>query len=287
MAQRMKFHKTALFAIFLTSIFLSGFCFKAFAESDDSVGEFFGAKPTDFIKSRSYIGFLGTSSDIDQWGDFNGTNSLQSSSAATVSGGVTITPNPEVDFVPAITRKYGWGALVGQREGPWAVEVSFWRTDTTGSYSYLSGGATIIATTPASLQAINVDFKRYLFTELPTQPFISIGLSFPWLWVRNFSEILDYQQPPNPTTGQYNVISVNDETISGIGFNLGAGLEIYLDNNFSLIGGAYQRWTSFNQISGAAKIPFDSMYFDNNPSDVGSLEGDGLNLYVGTTFGFE
>lgn len=267
-----------------TSIFLSGFCFKAFAESDDSVGEFFGAKTNDFVKSRSYVGFMGTSSTIDQWGDFNGTNSLQSSSAATVnSSGTTITPNPEVDFIPSITRKYGWGVLLGQREGPWAVEVSFWRNDTTGSY--FSGGATV--TTPASLQAINFDLKRYLFTELPTQPFISMGFSLPWLWVHNFSYILDYQQPPNPTTGQYNVISVNDETISGIGFNLGAGLEIYLDNNFSLIGGAYQRWTTFNQISGAEKIPFDNMYFDNNPNDVGSLEGDGLNLYVGTTFGFE
>jgi hypothetical protein len=280
MAQRMKFHKTALFAMLFTSIFLSGFCFKAFAESDDTVGEFFGAKTNDFVKSRSYIGFVGTSSDIDQWGDFNGTNSFQSASS-----GVSV--NPEVDFVPAIVRKYGWGALVGQREGPWALEVSFWRNDTTGSYSYLSGGATVTTTTPASLQAINVDLKRYLFTELPTQPFVSIGLSFPWLWVRNFSEILNYQQPPNPVTGQYNVISVSDETISGIGFNLGAGLEVYLDNNFSIVGGAYQRWTSFNQISGAAKIPFDSMYFDNNPADVGSIEGDGLNLYVGTTFGFE
>ncbi len=253
-----------------TSVFLSGFCFKAFAESDDSVGEFFGAKTNDFVKSRSYIGVLGTSSDIDQWGDFNGTNGFVSSTSS-------VSPIQEVDFIPSITRKFGWGVLVGQREGPWAVEVSFWRNDTTGSY--FSGGVT--TTNPASLSAINVDFKRYFFTQLPTQPFVSIGVSFPWLWVRQFSYLVDTSTVPGT------VVSTNDETISGIGFNLGAGLEIYMDNNFSLIGGAYQRWGSFDQINGASKIPFDSLTFDGNTSDVGALEGDGLNLYVGATFGVD
>ncbi len=255
----------------LTSIFLSGFFFKAFAESDDNVGEFFGAQPNDFIKSRSYIGVLGTSADIDQWGDFNGTNSFTSASSG-------VSTYPEVDFIPAITRSYGWGALVGQREGPWALEVSFWRNDTTASY--YSGGATI--TDSASLQAINFDIKRYFFTQLPTQPFVSMGFSLPWLWVRNFSYLVDENTVPPTLVGL-----PSDETISGIGFNLGAGLEIYLDNNFSVLGGAYQRWGSFNQINGAAKIPFNNMYFDNNPSDVGALEGNGLNLYVGMTFGYE
>ncbi len=256
-----------------TSIFLSGFIFKAFAGGDeDYVGDFFGAKPSDFIKSRSYIGFVGTSSTIDQWGDFNGTNGFTSINTSGSS-----TTDSEVDFIPAITRNYGWGALVGHREGPWAAEVSFWRNDTNGSY--YSGGVT--TTNPASLQAINIDFKRYFLTQLPTQPFVSLGVSFPWLWVRNFSYLVNENTSP-PT-----LVSVNDETISGIGLNLGAGLEIYLDNNFSIIGGAYQRWGSFDQISGAAKVPFDSLTFDGNTSNVGALEGDGLNLYVGATLGYE
>lgn len=273
MAQRMKFHKTAFFAVLFTSIFLSGFFFRAFAQSDDSMGEFFGAKPSDFVKSRSYIGIMGTSSDIDQWGDFNGTNSFLSNSN---SSGVST--DSELDFIPAITRSYGWGVLMGHREGPWAAEVSFWRNDTTASY--YSAGATI--SNPASLQSINIDFKRYLFTELPTQPFISIGLSVPWLWVRDFSYLV------NTSTTPYTVVgNASDETISGVGFNLGAGLEIYLDNNFSILGGAYQRWGSFSQINGAAKIPFNSLTFDGNSADVGALEGNGLNLYVGMTFGYE
>jgi hypothetical protein len=80
---------------------------------------------------------------------------------------------------------------------------------------------------------------------------------------------------------------VDDETLSGIGFNVGAGLEIYLGNGFSLIGGAYETWTSFDQINGASKIATNSVYFNNIPADVGSLAGNGLNLYVGTTFGVE
>ncbi len=266
----------------LTTLFLSGFFFKALAEDDDSVGAFFGAKPTDFIKSRSYIGVLGTSSTIDQWGDFNGTTGVIYGPVS-FSGPPAGETNPEIDLIPSITRTYGWGVLLGQREGPWAMEISFWRSDHTASFS--SGGATL--TTPSSLSAINFDFKRYLFTQLPTQPFVSLGFSFPWLWVRQFSYIYD----PTLTT----ILSTNDETISGIGFNLGVGLEIYVDNNFSLVGGAYQRWTGFNQINGAEKIGSGGIYFDGDPSNttpsgsnnVGALEGDGLNLYVGTTFGFE
>jgi len=265
MAQRMKFNKTAFLAMLFTSLILNGFVSKVW--SDDEVDSVTGAKSSDFIKTRLYIGGVGISSTIDQWGDFNGTNGFVHSSG--------VSTNAELDLIPSITRQFGWGALAGYREGPWAAEISFWRSDHTASY--ISGGVT--STTPASLQAINIDFKRYLFTQLPTQPFISVGLSFPWLWVRNFSYILD----PSQTT----ILQTNDETISGLGFNLGAGLEIYLDNDFSLIGGAYQRWTGFNQINGAIKIGENNLYWDGNPSDTGSIEGDGLNFYVGATFGIE
>jgi hypothetical protein len=289
----MKFNKTALFAMLFTSLFLSGFISKAFADDDDFMSDLFGAKPTDFIKSRSYIGAVGISSTLDQWGDFNGSNSLVYGPVTYETSPVTALTNIEYDLIPSITRSYGWGVLVGQREGPWAVEASFWRSDHTASF--FAGGATI--TEPASLQSINIDFKRYLFTQLPTQPFVSVGVSFPWLWVRQFSSIYTPTSPPT-------YLSTNDETISGIGFNLGAGLEIYLDNNFSLVGGAYQRWTGFNQVNGAEKIGLASIYFDGDPNstlptsnsttggvgganNIGALEGDGLNLYVGTTFGFQ
>jgi hypothetical protein len=124
-----------------------------------------------------------------------------------------------------------------------------------------------------------LDFKRYFFTQFPTQPFISLGFSFPWLWMRQGSEIL------NPDYSHTGVFS--DETISGIGLNVGAGLEIYLGNGFSLIGGAYETWTGYDQINGFSKVPLNTLYWDGNPADLSSIAGNGLNLYVGTTFAIE
>lgn len=274
----MRFHKAGLLVMVL--MFMAGVAKAVWADetvwTDDEDSMIAGVHKTDFVKERTYIGILGISADIDQYGDFNGTNSFIFPSATTVTGGVTIQTNAEIDLIPSITRQFGWGVLVGHREGPWAAEVSFVRSDHTATFIF-AGPVTM--TTPASLQAINIDFKRYFFTEIPTQPFINIGVSFPWLWVRNFSYLTD----PTGTI----LLQQNDETISGIGLNIGAGLELYLDNNFSIIGGLYQRWTEFDQINGASKIPLDDLYYDGNPSDRGAMAGNGLNLYVGTTFGFE
>lgn len=266
MGHRMKFHKAGLWV--MAVILLTAMAGWVWAGEDEDTDVITGAKSSDFIKERSYIGVIGTSADIDQFGDFNGTGIF---SFVPSSGGVT-----EEDLIPAITREFGWGVILGHREGPWAGEISFWRSDHTGTNYVLINGAPTTITEPASLQAINIDFKRYFFTELPTQPFFDLGVSFPWLFVRQDSLLVSSTST-----------SVDDETISGIGLNLGAGLEIYLDQNFSLVGGAYERWTEFDQVNGAAKIPLDQMYFDGNPSDVGALSGNGLNVYVGATFGVQ
>ncbi len=262
----MKLHKAGLLAMVL--ILLTGLARAVWADEEDEMAlDKSGAQQTDFIKERSYVGVVGISSTLDQWGDFNGVNYVTSNS----SGG-----SAERDLIPSINRNFGFGVLVGHREGPWAAEVSFWRSDHTASFIF-AGPTTI--TNPASLQSINFDIKRYFLTQFPTQPFINIGFSLPWLWVRGFSEQLDSGNNP---TG-----FVNDETISGIGFNLGAGMEIYLDNNFSVLGGLYQRWTGFDQLNGFNKVAFNSIYFDGKPSDIGSMEGDGLHFYVGATFGYQ
>jgi hypothetical protein len=265
----MKFNKAAFFAMLLIS--LSGFVWVSWADELDE--DQTGVKSTDFIKSRTYIGIVGISQVIDSNGDFNGLNTMEFGPVTFQTTPVTLTTLPEYDLIPEINRNFGFGILAGHREGPWAVEVSFWRSDCTATYS---GGGPVTFTYPASFQSINVDFKRYIFTQLPTQPFVSLGVCFPWVWVSQGSEIINGS-----------IVTQNDETISGIGFELGAGLEIYLDKNFSLVGGGFQRWTGFNQVNGAEKLGEDGMYFDGNPSNVGAIEGDGLNFYVGTTVGFQ
>ena len=266
----MKFNKAGLLVMVLA--LLLGLVKAVWADDADLDTDVFGAKKTDFIKQRSYIGVIGVSATIDQWGDFNGATAIGFDPVTTVNAGVTTVTYKEQDLIPAITRQFGWGVLLGHREGPWAAEISFWRSDHTGTWTGTSSGAPVTFTFPASLQAINFDFKRYFFTQVPTQPFISLGVSFPWLWVQGAS---------------FGSTNISDETISGIGLNLGAGMEIYLDNNFSILGGLYQRWGEFDQINGAAKVPLNQMTFDSNNADVGSLAGNGLNIYVGGTVGVE
>lgn len=270
----MNFKKAGLAAL---ALFISiGAVTIAWADDDNSE-DFPGYQANDFIKTRTYIGVVGTSANIDQNGDFNGVNNFEFMPVTTVSiSGVTSVNNPEFDYIPSITRQFGYGVLVGRRQGPWAAEVSFWCSNHTATFYY---AGPVTQTYPASLQAINIDIKRYLFTEFPTQPFLSIGVSFPWLWVKNISVVEDYQ------TAQ--VVGQDDETISGVGLNLGAGVEIYLGNNFSLVGGLYERITEFTQINGAAKVPENSLLFDGTPTNIGALSGNGLQIYVGTTFGLK
>jgi len=242
----------------------------------DSLADDLGANPNDIVKTRTYIGGMGISSTVDQWGDFNGYNWMQN----TPSSSTTVTAYPEVDLIPTISRQFGWAAFVGQREGPWAAEFSYWRTNHTATWIDTSPSTPVTYTNPSTLQSINIDFKRYFLTQLPSQPFVSFGISFPWLWVHDFST--SYTDSTRST-----LVQNGDETISGVGLNLGAGLEIYIDNNFSIVGGVVERWVSFDQINGVEKTPLNNMYFDNNPSDVGSLEGNGFNFYAGMTLGIQ
>lgn len=271
----------------LALILSVGFTNRVFAQDETA--------SSDFIKSRSYIGLMGSSSTIDQWGDFTGSSYLSSSTTVvSVSGAQTIFSNPEIDYIPSITRDFGFGVMLGHRDGPWAGEISFWRSDHTATI-YQAGPVTFV--TPASLQSIDLTIKRYFFTQLPTQPFVSLGVCFPWLWVQQGSIILNNASAP-PST-----LTSDDATYSGMGFDLGAGLEIYLDNGFSLVGGAFQRWTAFSQVNGALKNAGSSSSSTTSSgtssnintynldgvtgTNISSLEGDGLILYVGTTVGFQ
>lgn len=261
----MRSHKTTwVLTAFL--ILAGALTMRVWAEEEDMNG----AKVDDYVKNRAYIGIMGTSADIDQWNGFNGIHYL---------GTGTSSGNQTLDLIPSITRQFGWGALLGYREGPWAAELSFWRSDHTATFI---NSTPVTFTNPASLQSINFDLKRYFFTKLPLQPYVSIGLSFPWLWVRQFSYLTDTAVPPN-------ILETDDETISGIGLNLGAGLEYYLEGDFSIFGGVVQRWTEFDQVTGADKNPtsMGSLFLDGTTSQVGSLSGNGLNFYFGATVGVE
>jgi hypothetical protein len=258
-------HKTTwVLAVFL--LLVGALTVRASEEDDLN-----GGKVDDYVKNRVYIGILGTSSVLDQWNSFNGVHYL--------SNGTPSSGNPVIDWIPSITRQFGWGCLLGYREGPWAAELSFCRSDHTATFI---DSTPVTYTTPASLQSINFDLKRYFLTKLPAQPYINLGISFPWLWVRQFSYLTDSNIPPA-------ILETEDETFSGIGLNLGAGLEFYFEKDFSLFAGAAQRWSEFDQVNGADKNPtsMSDLTLDGTATKLGSLSGNGLSFYLGGTLVIE
>jgi hypothetical protein len=267
----MKFTRIALYTTLFTILCLGG-SLKAWAEDDEI--ETYGQPQThDFVKRRAYIGIYGTSANIDTSGDFNGFEGFETPK--------NTTSNVELDYIPTINRNFGFAGVAGYREGAWAAEVSYWysnhEADVYSGVDANNNPITLLDTT-ATYTTINIDLKRYFFTTVPTQPFILAGVNFAFLSSHNTSQLLD----PTGTTSYW----TGNQSESGIGLNLGAGLEIYLGDGFSLVGGAVQRFTTWGGMTGTLKQDEDPLQTGVSTSP-GSLEGNGLNFFVGATVGLQ
>lgn len=222
--------------------------------------------PGDYLHSRTYLGVVGTSVSVDTGGMFSGLNYSRIDN-----------PTYEVDLIPALDQNFGFGVLLGHREEAWAVEVSYWQSNhnatfgpgVVGSVSGSSVTLTQQFQDTAVYSSVNVDFKRYFFTEAQTQPFISLGVSFPWITVNNAAA------DANGNIGPL--------TLAGLGLNLGVGVEYYLSPNLSFFGGAYKRWASFDEFKGLALEYNQIAQYGSSPT----YEGGGFNFAVGTSIGIE
>ena len=230
--------------------------------------------PNDYLHTRTYVGVLGTSVEVNRSGLFNGQNYSRVNN-----------PSYEVDLIPSIDQNFGYGFFIGHREEAYALELSYWQSN--HSASFASSGVTSVAvTSPVSVDraqdlavynSVNLDFKRYFLTELQIQPFINLGVSFPWITVSHASAAAD------PSASQ---INYGNLTLAGLGLDLGIGVEYYLTPNFSVMGGGYERWVSFDQSRSSA-----SPYAQYNPLSINGNatndDGSGLIFMVGTTVGFQ
>jgi hypothetical protein len=271
----MRLNRIAFFTTLL-SILCLGASFKVWA--DDEIETYGMPESHDFIQHRTYIGIFGTSADIDNNNDFSGYEEFITAPATTG----TSFPNQELDFIPTINRNFGFAGMVGHREGPWALEFSYWYSNHTASV--YTGGPTTF-TTSSVFTSINFDLKRYFFTTLPIQPFIDFGVNFTSLTSHNTSEVFAYDS----TTTSYDIYQgTGDQTDSGYGINLGVGGELYLGDGFSLVAGVIERFTTWQSIQGLEKTPYIPTFSNNYPTNPdGGLAGNGTNFYVGMTVGFD
>jgi hypothetical protein len=216
---------------------------------------------TQFLYGRTYFGVVGTS--ISMGGTGFGTATL-------------VNPQPyEINLAPSIAQNFGWGAYIGRREGSYAGEVSFWQSvhqaSWNGSYPVSWTGSTAYGQTlkgSATLDMINIDFKKYVITDGPLQPFVGLGVNIPWLTTDSTS-----------TNGAV----VGNTVFEGIGFDLGAGLEYYFNTTFSIVGGFYQKWSGFGQYKG---VDNQDEVIQNAAGKPSSFTSSGFDFYIGTSFGF-
>ena len=273
----MRLNRIAFFTT-LFSILCLGASFKVWA--NDEIETYGMPESHDFVQHRTYIGVFGTSADVDNNNDFNGYEDFITAPVSLVGGGFA---NQELDFVPSINRNFGFAGMVGHREGPWAIELSYWYSNHTDTF-YV-GASPLTVTTTAVYTTVNVDLKRYFFTTLPIQPFIDFGVNFASVSSHNTSEVFAYDAADK----LFDIYQgTGDQTDSGYGLNLGIGGELYLGDGFSLVAGAIQRFTTFQSIQGLQKSPYLPYFTNNYPTNPnGGLAGNGINFYAGTTFGIE
>lgn len=232
-----------------------------------------GGNPSDYLHSRTYVGVVGTSISVDNTGLFSG----QNYSVVNVPAAGNTPPSYDLSLIPSLSQGFGWGLLVGHREEVYALEVSFWQSSHNATFgpgviSSGYGSPVTLATSysgTAVYNSINVDFKRYFLTELQFQPFLDLGVSYPWITINDAD--IDASGNLWPLT------------LEGLGLNVGLGVEYYINANISIIAGAYQRWSSFGQFQGSSTQTNTLSLFESNPSE----EGSGLNFAIGTTVGFE
>ena len=223
--------------------------------------------PSDFLHNRTYVGFVVTSVSVDPGGEFSGLNYSR----------VNL-PAYEITLLPSLAQNFGYGILVGHREEAYAIELSYWQSNHTASFGpgvvNAVNGATPVTFSgayqdTAVYQSINVDFKRYFLTDLDIQPFLGLGVSFPWITLPNADA---------DSNGD-----VGSVTLAGLGFNLGLGVEYYLSPTLSFVAGGYQRWASFDQFRGFSNQYNQILQYGNPTSDAAG----GLIFELGTTLGFE
>jgi len=224
-----------------------------------------------FIEERAYVGGLGLIaklSDETNYG-FAGDNGYISMDSQDYH---------DATLVPKIKTNYGFGGLVGYRRGDYALELSYWRSSHKAEFN----DTFVDYSTTALFQSFNLDLKRFLLTHLPVQPYVSMGISFPWVVFKNASATYLYAWD-EVDRWVYFVTDPKDASYSGTGFNLGVGLEVFATPLVSVTGGVVQRWAGYPTSKGADNKVRELL---NHAGIQTSMRDSSLGVHVGATITF-
>jgi hypothetical protein len=194
-------------------------------------------------KEGVYVGFRYSNNDHRAGGDFDGLHFVRFAE--------------EVLAVPQLGSAGGPAFLVGYRMAGGAIEVAYLRSTHPGVWSGLSG--------TGRYQALDVDGKYHLFANKRIQPYLLGGLGFSWL------RVLDGVFPLSSGGG------TGDGTLTGVGFNGGAGVAVYPHPRVSVSGGASYRLDVYTRAKGSV----------NDWTDINeAFIGRGVRINGGIAFTF-
>lgn len=205
-------------------------------------------QPREFEPETGF--FVGISAIYAQiGGDFDGNTAFTATDGFTTVDAV----------VPELDPGYG-GRLAGGYRWKWAaVEASIER-------SQLDGSDVAGDSFDAVYTSFDVDGRLFLPSPSPRlKPSVIGGIALPFL---------DVEDGAVQTDGFG--VTQKDSRFSGLGFDLGVGLDFYVTPHWSIDLLALYRWNRFDHLEAGA---FD----DDLPS---SLSGDGLVLGLGTSWTF-
>jgi len=133
-------------------------------------------------------------------------------------------------FSPRLEPAPGLGIGIGFKHAAWLWELAFVRSSHTAGLPDRM--------TRAVYHSLEINGKSFLLKEFPIQPYISLGISVPWLTVKDGSEFQGAR-----TSASY----------IGIGLQAGAGFLADITKRFFISGGAGWRVAGYYYASGEGK----------------------------------
>lgn len=162
-----------------------------------------------------YFGLMADRTAIG--GDFKGTSGL-------------VSPN-DVILLPEIEQGLGLGFILGMKIGPsLGFEISYLSSDRDAVWRSIPFNV--------EYSVLNLDILYYLKSGIPVEVYGILGMAVPDILVKRGSVGNNSQ--------------IGDVTYSGIGFNFGAGLDYYLNKNFSLGARLVYHSVDYNYAEGIA-----------------------------------
>ncbi len=196
---------------------------------------------SDAEAKKGFYMSLGASYNSIQ-GDFDGTKGLEGDSDVIIL--------PDIDNAVGIDIRGGYGI-----NDQWAIEAELMSSQHDGTFERLTGDVGYLS--------FGVNAKYSFRSTQTVQPYLLAGIS---------SNVLVIDKgAADISTGE-----VDDATLSGIGFNFGAGVDNYFNEHISLTFGVTYRFVDYTTAEGV---------HEDGAIDDG-VDGSGFGVLLSTAFHF-